>query len=217
MIQEIRRKGKRKTQDPCEACSMHRTRCLCHLVPTLNLRTRLTLVIHAKELNRATNTGTLAAKAIIGSHTIVRGMDRGGCDLSSLILPSHTNLFLYPSIDAIELNADYVSTHLDPNRPVHLIVPDGNWRQASKVHLRHKELSSVQRVIVCGRKAESRFLRQEHHPQGLATLQAIAYALGALESELACLQLLDLYREKLDRTLRGRGQLSAPEEKSATS
>jgi hypothetical protein len=41
----------------------------------------------------------------------------------------------------------------------------------------------------------------------MATLQAIAYALGILEGEEVKQKLLELYRHKLEQTLRGRGRL----------
>ena len=43
-------------------------------------------------------------------------------------------------------------------------------------------------------------------PEGMSTLEAIARAIGILESREAEAQLLALYSEKLNRTLRGRGQ-----------
>jgi len=41
----------------------------------------------------------------------------------------------------------------------------------------------------------------------MATLQAIAYALGIIESELVRTQLMKLYHTKIERTLRARGIL----------
>jgi hypothetical protein len=43
----------------------------------------------------------------------------------------------------------------------------------------------------------------------MATLQAIAQALGVIEGDLVRVQLMKLYRAKIERALRGRGILTA--------
>jgi DTW domain-containing protein YfiP len=48
-------------------------------------------------------------------------------------------------------------------------------------------------------------LRAQHKPEGMATLQAIAHALGVIEGELVKARLMKLYDAKLERTLLGRG------------
>ena len=192
---------KRKTKDPCEVCFLHRSRCLCDRIPRLDLRTRVTLVVHAKELKRTTNTGRLAVAALSHSSIRVRGEGREAMDLSDLMDPNHHSVLLYPSADARILDAEYVARQ---ERPLHLIVPDGNWRQASKVHTRHAELSSVPRVMLAIRQEPRPLLRKETTPFGMATLEAIAHALRVIEGEAVGSVLLALYREKLERTLAGR-------------
>jgi hypothetical protein len=55
----------------------------------------------------------------------------------------------------------------------------------------------------------SRFhLRAQHRPDRMATLQAIAHALGVIEGDLVKQALMNLYRAKVERTLLGRGVLS---------
>ncbi|MBK9323499.1 MAG: DTW domain-containing protein [Bdellovibrionaceae bacterium] len=198
------RQRKRKTKDPCPECFLNRSLCLCGLVPRLTLRTRLCLVVHAKELKRTTNTGRLAIKALTNSEMRVRGQGREVLDLSDLLKPEYRTLLFYPSDDAVELTKDFVS---QDSRPIQLIVPDGNWRQASKVHYRHHELKSISRVKIGEAPLEIHSLRLESKPEGMATLQAIAKALGAIEGPEVEEQLLFLYRAKLERTLIGRGQV----------
>lgn len=206
MDKKVRAKGKRKTQDPCEGCSLHRTLCICEFIPSLELKTKLTLIVHVKELKRTTNTGTLAVKALLNSQALVRGRMHEPLDLSSLLDPRYRPVLLYPADDAVELNSDFVK--LSP-LPIHLIVPDGNWRQASKVHYRHAEIRDIPRVKIKSPKDETRRLRAEPTPEGMATLQAIAYALGVIEGESAQIPLLQLYKLKLERTLQGRGTWDA--------
>jgi DTW domain-containing protein len=202
---------KRKTVDPCKTCYLHKDRCICALIPCLNLKTRLCLVVHAKELKRTTNTGRLAIKALINSEMRVRGEDRDGLDLSDLLNPDYNTLLLYPCEGAVELTNSFVK---QIKKPIQLIVPDGNWRQASKVHYRHKELLGVERVCLVRpleksteTKADKRKnIRLETVKEGMATLEAIAFALGAIEGPVVQKSLLDLYKAKRDQTLLARGQ-----------
>ena len=51
-------------------------------------------------------------------------------------------------------------------------------------------------------------LRAQHRQEGMATLQAIAHALGVIEGDLVKAQLMKLYHAKLEQTLIGRGLFS---------
>ncbi|QDK44760.1 DTW domain-containing protein [Bdellovibrio sp. ZAP7] len=193
---------KRKTKDPCPVCFLNKSRCVCAFIPKLDLKTRLCLVVHAKELKRTTNTGRLAIEALVNSEMRIRGADQNALDLSDLLTPEYRTVMFYPSDDARELTAEFVAE--DP-RPIQLIVPDGNWRQASKVHYRHHELKDVPRVMIKTPNQSPVHMRAENTPEGMATLQAIAEAIGIIEGEAAKEPLMKLYRVKLEGTLQGRG------------
>lgn len=192
----------RKTKEPCQKCFLHKERCICSFIPSLNLKTRLSLVIHAKELKRTTNTGRLAVHALVNSEMLVRGESQEALDLSSLLSSDYESYVLFPSEDAVDLE------HLKPTKPVQLIVSDGNWRQASKLNTRHPEISHLPRVKISAANLASHHLRKEHFPEGMATLEAIALAFRVLEGETVGDTLLDLYIKKLNATLLGRGVLS---------
>lgn len=142
-------------------------------------------------------------ESLKNSEMRVRGLDSRPLDLQDLLAPTHHPLLLYPSENSVELNAPFVSSL---KKPVLLIVPDGNWRQASKVHYRHQELSVVQRVHLKLRPTPTEgFLRLETVPNGMATLEAIAEAMHILEGAEVGLSLKTLYQAKLRQTLLGRG------------
>ncbi|MBC7419231.1 MAG: DTW domain-containing protein [Bdellovibrio sp.] len=195
-------KGKRKTQDPCEVCFLHKNLCICEFIPTLNLRSKLSLVVHVKELKRTTNTGTLATKALLNSEIFIRGKMNEPLDLTSQLTENYHHVLFYPSDGAIALDEAFVK---QSSLPINLIVPDGNWRQASKVHYRHQELKNLPRVMIKTANSESHHLRAETTEFGMATLQAIAHAFGFMEGEAVKDELLKLYKLKLSRTLKGRG------------
>jgi DTW domain-containing protein YfiP len=197
---------KRKTKDPCPGCFLHRARCVCAAIPRLALRTRVSLIVHAKELKRTTNTGRLAVSALVNSEMIVRG--EGAVDLSRLLSPEYRSVLFFPTDDAVELG-DFVAG--GDSRPMHLIVPDGNWRQASKVAIRHKELAGLPRVKISRPNLAAFHLRAESSPSGMSTLEAIARALEVIEGVEAAAPLLALYQAKLRGTLIGRGMGVSPQ------
>ena len=196
---------KRKTKDPCLGCGLHRTLCLCSEIPLLHLKTKVVLIAHRKELKRTTNTGQLALKALTNSELRIRGtLDKEALDLSDLLTSNYETILFYPSADAVELNGELIKKIL---KPVQLLVPDGNWRQASKVFSRHPELHHMLKVKISTPNMAKLHLRAEHTADGMATLQAIALALGLLEGSYVESELLKLYDLKLKKTLVGRGKL----------
>lgn len=195
---------KRKTKDPCPNCFLHLDLCLCSLIPILYLKTKISLVIHHKELKRTSNTGQLALKSLPNSTIRVRGVKETPLELGDLLTDEYETLLLFPSSDAELLTPELAQSI---KKKIQIIVPDGNWRQASKVNTRYKELANIKRVKVARVGTDPYHLRAETTQDGMATLQAIAYALGAIEGEEVQNQLLKLYDEKLVRTLVGRGKL----------
>jgi DTW domain-containing protein YfiP len=179
---------------------MHRERCICRFITKIRSRTKLTLIVHHRELKRTTNTGRLAVHALVNSEMYVRGKDRNRLDLSPILSPEFESYVLYPSDDAVDLGS------MKPTKPVQLIVSDGNWRQAGKLHHRHPELQHLPRVRISQKNLAKNHLRREHFAEGFSTLEAIAIAFGILEGESVKTDLMALYQAKLDATLAGRGR-----------
>jgi len=177
---------------------------MCAAVPRLDLRTKISLVIHHRELFRSSNTGLLAHRALVNSELRIRGDSRETLDLSDLLLPRYRTLLFYPCADAVELDRDLVCQ--DP-RPIQLIVPDGTWRQARKIPARHHELKEIPRVRISTPNQGTFQLRAQSRPEGMATLLAIACALRIIEGDLAATQLMKLYQDRVARTLKARGLL----------
>lgn len=196
--------GKRKIKKPCPICGAARILCLCDVVPRIELRTRICLLIHHRELSRNSNTGLLALRALVNSEMRIRGEGRESLNLKNLLTPAYRTYLFFPSSDAVELDEALVAQE---RTPMQLIVPDGTWRQASKTYLRCPELRKLTRVKI-GTAGDSSFqLRTQSRPEGMATLQAIAYALGVIEGNPVRAELMKLYHAKIERALIGRGIL----------
>ena len=199
-------KRQQTLSERCETCGASATACLCDVVPRIDLRTKVCLVIHHRELSRSSNTGLLAIRALVNSEVRVRGEHREALDLQDLLTKQYRSFLFYPSADAIELNQALVMREATP---IQLLVPDGTWRQARKIHSRHPELRELPRVKISTPNNSIFQLRAQSKPERMATLQAIAHGLGIIEGDRVRVQLMKLYEAKIERTLRGRGILLA--------
>ncbi|MFK8139319.1 MAG: tRNA-uridine aminocarboxypropyltransferase [Bdellovibrionales bacterium] len=194
---------KRKTKIPCEGCGLRESLCICAELPLLDLATRLTLVIHRRETQKTTNTGMLATRVLKNSKMIIRGEINKPTNMSICDLPEYENLLLYPSEDAEILTPDFIASFI---KPVHLIVPDGSWRQASKVHYRHNEIKHLKRVVVPKSNFSMDRIRKESKEGGMATLHAIAIAMEILEGEQVGDAIFSAFEKKLEGIMVARGK-----------
>jgi DTW domain-containing protein len=185
----------------CSRCHLHQSLCLCALIPRLATRTRVVLVIHRVEQRKPTNTGLLAVECLQNSELWVRGHATHGDERFQLD-PATTPLLLFPSEGAPSL-----TEFAQSSRPVSLIVPDGNWRQASRVPHRVPCLAGVARVSLPAGPPTMYRLRHEPRDGGLATMEAIARALGVLESPAVQQTLEHVFCVMVERVLWSRGAL----------
>jgi DTW domain-containing protein len=176
--------------------------CVCALVPTIETTTRVIVLMHHREVKMPTNTGRLAHRCLVNSALVLRGVEGAPVDPEALTVREGTALLLHPTDDAIELDEGFVA-RVPP--PYTLIVPDGSWRQASKMGQREASLRGVQRVKLSSGAATRYQLRRETKAHGLATIEAIARALGVLESPDVEAALIAIFDEVVERTLRARG------------
>lgn len=189
----------------CDACHMHHTLCVCALLPALSPRTRLSLLIHYREARKPTNSGQLAARCLQGSAINIVG-DRQRPLSLPLVHEHEQGILLFPAEDAVP-----IETFANSVRPLVLIVPDGNWRQASKMRARVPGLAQLPCVVLPECTVTTYRLRAEPRNGGLGTMEAIAYALGQLEGEggpATRAALLHVFRMMVERTLWLRGVLN---------
>src|SRR5918999_2868600 len=104
----LRLAGIGQAKERCSVCGASLTLCMCAEVPRLELRTKISLVIHHRELSRNSNTGLLAHQSLVNSEVRIRGESRKRLDLSDLLSPHYRTLLFYPSADALELDRQLV-------------------------------------------------------------------------------------------------------------
>lgn len=183
---------------------MHETLCICGLVPSLETRTRLELIVHYREERKPTNTGQLAARCLVHSTISIVG-DRERPLERAPVIGDEQPLLLFPADDAVPITRFAASA-----RPIVLVVPDGNWRQASKFRKRIPGLADVPCVVLPDTGPTDYRLRAEPHEGGLATFEAVARAMCILEGEAGPrieAAMLAVFRVMVERTLWLRGAL----------
>jgi DTW domain-containing protein len=245
----------------CEACRMHRSLCICALLPRLETRTRVVLLLHQLEVDKPTNTGVVAARCLVNSAVVFRGRaPRGeheaqreardgaphearsdahsdaqhgardearddeslGASLEeqserlAAAVPAGTRAaFLFPHETASPLES-----WRGGDAPVTLIVPDGTWSQAARARSRLGRALALPCVTLpsdavarqtrgaagAAGHATGR-LRTPTRPGRLATLEALALALGVLEGPPIEEALMRVFRIMTDRTLWTNGRL----------
>lgn len=165
-------------EERCDGCKLHLPRCICDQIPTIDVPTKLVVVMHHREQNRPTATAPLAMRALTHHVWLMHGRRDEPVDLCEHVGPDRRGLLLFPAEHARPLTAELLAE--DP-RPVTLVVPDGSWRQASKAARRLPGVETLQPITLPpGPKSRYR-LRREPRADGLATFEAIARAFGVLE------------------------------------
>lgn len=206
----------------CPRCRLHLTVCLCDSLPTLPTQTRVVLLLHQLEANKTTNTGRFALRCLPNSELALRGRDatapraRPGDPPAASTDPARADapppwltraarpVLLFPHPEAHPLHT-FVGT------PVTLIVPDGTWSQAVRARKRIPGLAAVPCAALPTHFVSTYRLRHDARPGHLSTLEAIARALGILESPAAEEALLTVHRRAVERTLWTKGHLAANE------
>jgi DTW domain-containing protein len=191
-----------KRSERCHECRLHSRLCICSDTPRHDLATRLILVMHQREWTKPTATGPLALAVLSNSELRIQGHREEQLDFRDLDTPERRTLLLYPGEGAPVLNSDFLASD---SRPVNLVVVDGTWRQASRMGRRLPGLENATMVRLPEGADTCWGVRREFHPEGLATFEAIARALGIIESPEVQESMEGIFRLMVARTLQARG------------
>ncbi len=194
---------RKKEHDRCPNCMMRLELCICSLIPALDNKTKIIIIISKREFKVPTNTGRLAGMALSNSVVLLRGDLDQPYDLRDHLGPEGTNFVFYPDADASVVTADLTTK----SQPLTLIFPDGNWRGAGKMCRRDPVMVGLPRLRLPAGAPSNYRVRKETKSEGLATIEAISRALGIVEHPSLQTQLDELLKVMTDRTLKSRGTL----------
>jgi DTW domain-containing protein YfiP len=161
------------------------------------------VVVHVHDLGRASNTVRLLQLAIPDTRVVAHGIYPDPADPASHVPAGATPVVLFPGHGARPLTPELVASLPSPA----LVVPDGNWRQASRMVKRMPLLSGAVKVALPTRSFEGRPARLNQTANHMSTYEAVAQAVALLEGEQVAGPLLDFYRRATDRMLLVRGKL----------
>jgi len=186
----------------CPRCHIHLRHCFCAHLRPLRVATTVSLVVHVRELKLTSNTAAMLREMLPeNAHLDVRGAVAEVFDAAPILARPGRPLFVYPSDDALELNADFRAAQPGP---YHLIVPDGSWNQARKVHHREPRFAALPTVKLPAGLVGEYGLRRAQHPAFVSTYEAVAHALGILEDPAVAEALMAFFRVFVKSVLHSR-------------
>ena len=162
----------------CMTCMVHTDNCYCDKVERLKLITKVSFVMFKKERFLPSNTANLALNTLENSKVFHRGIQDQFLPKDFLEESEYSPLLLYPGPEAQVLAPEVLKKF---KLPINLIIPDGTWRQAKKTQAREPYLRGVPTVILPPTPKSIYPLRRQKFDHGLATFEAMAYALGIIE------------------------------------
>jgi DTW domain-containing protein YfiP len=178
--------------DPAKRCvRCHLPRCVCDQIPRVETRLRITIVRHAAERTKMSNTAHFAKLAMPGCTIVEYGLRDQ--PFSDEALPSGAGTYvLFPEEAASD-------PPVEP--PERLIVLDGTWRQARRMRQRIGGLRGLPFLALPAPSAPRVRLRRPPHPAGMSTLEAIAAVVARYEGEERAAPLDALHDRVVDACL----------------
>jgi len=166
-------------RETCQRCRRPVAFCVCEALPRLEAPTRVVLLQHPREARLAICSAWLCHAALPNS-LLVRGIRFEEDAVVRPILEAPGTHLLFPGEGSVP------AASLSGSPPATLVVIDGTWPQAAKMLRVNPRLAALPRIGISG-AAPSGYagLRAEPADGHLATIDAVAEALGALEADPA--------------------------------
>lgn len=168
-------------RETCLRCLRPVAFCVCEHLPRLSARTRVVILQHPREARLAICSAWLCHAALPGSELLQAVRLDEHPRVAALCAEPGTWL-LFPGEGATEASA------LAASPPRTLLVLDSTWPQAERLLRRNPRVAALPRLAIApGAAAPSGYagLREEPAEGHLATIDAVAEALGALERDPA--------------------------------
>lgn len=165
----------------CDRCRRPASVCYCAHLVSLETRTRVLLLQHPRERKTPIGTARLAHLCLPRSelHVGVSFEDDPAVRtaLAEAEAAGRPAYLLFPGAKALDL------AEADVRGPITLVVVDGTWWQARKLLKRNAFLAALPQIRFTP-AAPSRYrIRREPADDCVATVEALAHVLGALEGE----------------------------------
>lgn len=164
---------------PCSQCQLVH-QCVCHRVPTLASSLQLSLLMHANEALRDTNTGRWLQSALPGCQDFTWSRIEPNAALQARIASSdYYSVLVYPGEQSLSLEEVLQHAHHQARQP-HFILLDGTWQEARKMERKSPWLDELPRVILTPQQRSSYRLRRNQNEGHLCTLEVGCELLRAI-------------------------------------
>ena len=165
----------------CARCRRPESVCYCAHLVSLPTRTRVLLLQHPRERRVPVGTARLAHLCLPGSELHV-GVDFDDDEqVRAALAGGGPTYLLFPGPNAIDLAQ--ASLTGSPAGPITLVVVDGTWWQARKLLKRNATLAALPQIRFTPRAPSNYRIRREPADHCVATVEALAQVLGALEGD----------------------------------
>ena len=182
-----------RTLTRCPECLLLRALCMCGEITPMPTRTRIVILRHIGEQFRSSNTGRIAAKALLGAEIVDHGNGRG----PPPELASAGTWLAWP-----EGPLAHVAPVPSPKRLVFL---DATWHQARRMRRSLPSLRGLPVLALPIAHVPAARLRASPGRGRVSTIEAIALALRLVEGEAPAAELERLFAIMIDRA-RGAGR-----------
>jgi len=147
-------------------------------VTPIATRTRVVVVQHPREYGKAIGTARIAQLCLPSSEVFVGVQFQNQPRLDALLNdPERPAIALYPGSNARDLNRE------PPPGPVTLVLIDGTWNQARSLMSRNPHLAKLPRYAFEPPRPSEYQIRREPRPDYVSTVEALSFALEALEGK----------------------------------
>lgn len=165
------------TRAICARCRRPESVCYCAHLVSLPTRTRVLLLQHPRERDVPIGTARLAHLCLPGSQLRV-GVDfDDDAQVRAALDGAGPTYLLFPGPDAIDVAQARIAG------PITLVVVDGTWWQARKLLKRNATLAALPQLRFTPRVPSNYRIRREPADHCVATVEALAEVLGALEGD----------------------------------
>ena len=165
----------------CKVCKINYKLCFCNDVYKVENQNHVSIIMHKAERFLPSNTVNLLKLGLENIDVTIRGGLGFKLEDEFQFIEGATSIYLFPSEDAEVLSQE--SLERLGAKKIQLIVPDGTWRQAKKIHRREKLLADIPCFKLETGSPSIYELRTQISEHGLSTAEAVAHAMGVIEGE----------------------------------
>lgn len=228
-VEQLRRQRLEESQKPflargsslkrCDRCQLGKDHCICQQLISERSGCDLILIMHRNELLKPSNSGRLIADtlpdntdAYIWSRTdtdpeLLQRLDQAGQQCLLVFPPKEDDP--QQRLSSPEVKAKLEQDWRD--QKITLILLDGTWKQARKIHAKSDYLKNIPILMLCEQDiadcAGQYAMRKAHTPSLSSTCEAAIIALNAIGENQASQALLENFTSFNNAYVASRGNI----------